>query len=244
MKTRDIVLVCVAACAVAIAGCGRKHTATAMLRVAAEQPRVLPGQAGKTSDEKYTAYKEEQRAFLTSRLVLLVALNNPQVATLPSVQTQLHNGDPVQWLADIVKVKCPGDAEVMSVSCAMRDPHEAVALTNAVVDAYMTEIVDAKQERNKRKLDAMDQLIREHEMRLQEQQAELKRLRAPSSAGNTKAAPSAPDSAKAAELQSQIKSAERVLATIRGEREKMQTDLKQLPSITVMQRAEEPAASK
>ena len=34
----------------------------------------------------------------------------------------------------------------MSVSCTTNDPHEAATLTNAVVDAYMAEIVDAEQE--------------------------------------------------------------------------------------------------
>jgi uncharacterized protein involved in exopolysaccharide biosynthesis len=240
MNMRAIVFVVSAAvCAAALSGCGRKYTATSMLRINAQLVTNPPARG--LSDEEFAAYKEKQRELLTSRLVLLLALRKPEVAKLPSVQTETKDGDPIRWLADVVAVNFPGNAEIMSVSCTTNDPHEAVVLTNAVVDAYTTEIVDADRKRLQRRLDGLEQLAAEGDAQLRNLRAELNRLTAKLSPDKPKGASSKRDSTDVGSSQSEIKNQEHVLHEFRVECEKIREELRALPRITVIQPAEDPS---
>jgi hypothetical protein len=180
---------------------------------------------------------------LTSRPVLMAALRKPEVAKLPSIQNETQSGDAIKWLEGIVKVEFPGKAEIISVSCTTDDPAEAVTLTNAVVDAYMTEIVNAERERRRRRLSELEQMVSDGDLQLRNQKAELDRLTSIPSGRNATAAPSKPDSAKVVELRSEIKIGEQMQHKFSVECQRMRTELRAPPRITVIQRAEEPLAS-
>jgi len=243
MNTKVIVLVVWAlACVAVMSGCGRKYTATSMLRIKAEEPAVLAGPARVNSAKEFETYKEKQRMLLMLRPVLMAALRKPEVAKLPSVQTETQSGDAVKWLEGIVKVEFPGRAEIMAVSCTTNDPHEATVLTNAVVDAYMIEIVNAERTLKRRRLDELETLIGEKEMEVRRKQAELDKLTSIPSVGNAKAPSSRPDSADAARLRPAIKSLQGILKGLGVERDKLQIALKMLPRVTVIEPAEEPSA--
>jgi len=240
MNTKAIVVVVWALfCVAVMSGCGRKYTATSMLRINATMLSNPPARA--FSDEEFETYKEKQRELITSRVILMTALRKPEVAKLPSVQTETQNGDPIRWLAGIVKVEFPGKAEIMSVSCTTDDPHEAATLTNAVVDTYMTEVVNAERERLRRRLNELEQFVSEGDTQLRKKRAALNRLTSTSSAGNPKGASSKPDSGEVVSLRSEIKNQEQVQQKIGVECEKIREELRALPRVVVIQPAEDPS---
>ena len=75
------------------------------------------------------------------------ALRKPEVKDIPIVQYKTQYGDPVDWLTGKLSVSFPGKAEFMMVSLSLEDPKEAKTLVKAVVDSYMTEVVNAENER-------------------------------------------------------------------------------------------------
>ena len=244
MNTRILALVWVVACIVVISGCGRKYTATAVLRIKAEEPAVLAGSARIHAEKEYESYGEKQRELLTSRIILMVALRKPEVGKLPSVHAETQNGDSIRWLAGIIKVKFPGRAEVMSVSCTTNDPHEAATLTNAVVDAYMAEIVDAEQERLRQSFNGLERCASEVNARVGKMRAELDRLTSIPGAGNAKGASSKSEPANVVSLRSDIKNVERVSHEYSMECERIKKKLRALPRVSVILRRRRARASR
>jgi uncharacterized protein involved in exopolysaccharide biosynthesis len=236
-----VFVVCVALCAVAISGCGRKkYTATSQLCIAVEEPTVLGRPVQTRSAEEFDVYKQAQRENLTSNRVLMAALRKPEVAGLASVQAETQNGDPVEWLKGIINVELPGRSEIMSVSCTMSDPREAATLTNAVVDAYMIEVVSAQQDGRKRRVSELEHIVSEKEMELRRKHAALKQLTSIRPADDTKAAAAKPEPVDVVILQAEITSLERVLQEVRVEHERERINLHAPPRIFVIEPAEEP----
>lgn len=125
-----------------------KYVATAYLRIATSEPRLVSGGAALGSSQEFEVYKRTQKELVLGRFVLQAALRNAQVASIRQVQEHL---DPAAWLGRELKVDFPGGAEIMSISLAGDSPSEAASLVNAVMDSYLHEVVEveAQQERNK-----------------------------------------------------------------------------------------------
>ena len=65
----------------------------------------------------------------------------------------------------------------MKVSlCTANDSEDAVVLLNAVVDAYMSEIVNAEQERKRRCFDELEKICGEKEQQIRSKREQLKQL--------------------------------------------------------------------
>jgi hypothetical protein len=179
MRTSKMTVVLAAACMAMAAGCsengfGGKYTATSILRINPQEPGILGGAASRLSERDYEIYRNTQRQLLTSRFVLLAALRKPEIAKLPAVQAE--QGDLVRWLEKIVKVEFPADAELMSVSVARSDPEEAAALNRAVVDAYLTEVVNAERDQKRQRLGELDRAYTEKEAEVCAKREDLKKL--------------------------------------------------------------------
>ncbi|MGQ9505322.1 MAG: polysaccharide biosynthesis tyrosine autokinase [Thermogutta sp.] len=149
-----------------------RYTATAMIRIASSTQTVLfpTNDRGGTS---FDIYKATQLEYLRSRFVLVAALRQPEVARLPSIQEQL---DPVQWVSENLSVRFPGNSEFMNVSFSSRRPAETAVLVNAIVDAYMREVVDTEQRERRERLSELDQLYAEKESELRKLENDLKTL--------------------------------------------------------------------
>jgi hypothetical protein len=74
--------------------------------------------------------------------VLRAAAKNPKIADLPPVK---EHKNIEQWLRNRLRIEFPDDAEVMKVCIEGADAKDGVMLVNAVVEAYMSEIVEAEQ---------------------------------------------------------------------------------------------------
>ena len=117
-----------------------------------------------------------QQQLVPSRFVLLAALRKPEVAKLPVIQYEEKNGDPVEWLMGRISVGFPGRAEIMEVSLTREDPKEAAALVQAVVDAYMKEVVNAEQDLKRNRLSELDRAYVEKETEVRSKREDLKKL--------------------------------------------------------------------
>jgi hypothetical protein len=184
MKARNMAVVWAAACMIPSVGFagdggdgpGGAYTATSSLRVSWEAPYIMFPSAHRDSEKEYETYKKTQEQLLKSRFVLLAALRKAEVAKLPDVQVVQNVGDVVRWLENLVKVGFPGDAEIMTVSVTTGDPHESATLARAVVDAYLTEVVNAERDRKRQRLSELDRAYVEKETDVRAKREDLKKL--------------------------------------------------------------------
>ncbi|HIQ20059.1 MAG TPA: hypothetical protein EYH34_02310, partial [Planctomycetes bacterium] len=160
------------------------YTATALLRVAAHQEKLVFPTVDHAAQSSFDVYKNTQQQLLRSRFTLTAALRDPAVARLPLVQNEL---DPVGWLMRELEINFPGEAEIMQVSLTLSDPAQAATLVNAVVQAFMREVVNVERDRRVERLNELDQLCAEKETEVRSKRAALRQLAEQLGAGYTEA---------------------------------------------------------
>ena len=152
-----------------------RYTAESILRVAMQEQPIMGG-AVPWDGERYQIYRNTQKQLLLTRLVLRAALRKPDVAKLPSVQQAVKAGDAPSWLKQRLNVDFPGNSELMEVCLTSDDPKEAVILVNAVVDAYLTEIVNADKIAVQQRLSELDRAYTIKETEIRDKMTDLKQL--------------------------------------------------------------------
>ncbi|MEN6451575.1 MAG: AAA family ATPase [Thermoguttaceae bacterium] len=131
---------------------GTKYTSVALLQVSLAEAHMFQGAASldpyALDPVRFEIYKNTQEQRLLSRPVLNNALHKPEVGQIAVLKEQ---ADPIDWLMHHISVDFPQRAEVMSVSVSRSDPDEALILVRAVIDSYMSEVVNVERElKNKR----------------------------------------------------------------------------------------------
>lgn len=158
-------------------GVGAKYVASSYLRVAMQEKSIAFVEGGQgVNKESFEIYKSTQQQLVLSRFVLMAALRKPEVVKLASIQDEQENGDPVSWLAKRMSVSYPGKAEFMEVSLAREDANECTTLVRAVVDAYMTEVVNAERDQKRQRLSELDRAYVEKETEIRSKREDLKKL--------------------------------------------------------------------
>lgn len=153
-------------------GVGTRYTASAFLRVPMRETSILPNsEAGVSDRDRFEIFKNTQQAYLQNRFVLNAAVR--QLKELPVIQEQ---ADPVTWLGQHLTVSFPQRAEVMEVDATRPEAKEAAMLVNAVVDAYLDEVVNAEHNVKKQRLDELDKAFATQEKNIRERRIELKQL--------------------------------------------------------------------
>ena len=147
------------------------YTAASLLRVASTQQPILFATADRSI--AFDVYKGTQMQYLKSRFVLIAALRKPEILKLTTVKQEI---DPVAWLAERLSVSFPGEAEIMRVGLTSKDPKEVAALVNAVVQAYMDEVVDVEGSQRRQRLSDLDRIYTDKETELRKQRTDLKQL--------------------------------------------------------------------
>lgn len=168
-----------------------KPTASAYLRIAAHEPRLVfetaEAQPERFTRDAFDIYKNTQAQLLKSPVVLTRALRagNRVTLTVGTEQKQIEvaklqavrrEDDPVRWLQNALQVSFPGDGEIMKVSLTGDDPQEAAALVNAVVDAYVVEVIDAERNRRNQRLSELDKVYVDKEEEVRRKATELRQL--------------------------------------------------------------------
>lgn len=165
------------------------YTASALLRVRSQQGQLVFSTVEQSRQSDFDVYKKTQQQLLPSRFVLTAALRlsdqelvddvsketGKPVAGLPIIQ-QWRELDEVMCLAREIRVEFPGDAEIMRVSLALQDPHASKALVNAVVQAYMTEVVDTELQQRRSRLEELNGLYQDKDEEWRRKKTELRAL--------------------------------------------------------------------
>lgn len=148
-----------------------KYTAQAMLHVAAEQPRILVKTA--ESQSEYSSYQRTQLAMLRSRLVLGTALKRPEIAQSPTIKQQV---EPVEWLDKQLKIDFAESSEILRISLSGIDPVEPAKLVNAVVQAYLDEVVNVEVSQRRERADMLKEVWNRYQENLRSKRDEVRRL--------------------------------------------------------------------
>ncbi len=152
---------------------GSKYTATALLKVAMVEKQIVAQQTGGTDQASFDIYKATQSQALQNRFVIISALRKTEVARLPSVRER-EGSDPVGWLLSQLSVGFPGRAEWMEVSVTRPDAKEAKTLVTAVVESYMTDVVNAELFQKMQKLSQLDDAYTDTEKKIREKRELIK----------------------------------------------------------------------
>jgi len=185
MKTTSrIVLIVVLACLTAFAAhsylaesTDKKNTAVASLLVAWQEPHILPRQNANDSGlAEFECFRATQMQLIKSRDVVMAALRNPKLKSLPTVLHEDMRHNAVGWLTDAIHVRCPDErAGLLTVSITGNNPEEAAALVNAVVEAYKDEVVNRDRKLRRERLDTLQKISGEKEAEVRSRRETLKR---------------------------------------------------------------------
>jgi polysaccharide biosynthesis transport protein len=158
-------------------GMGERYTAYSVLHISMQENQIFSSSGTPLVDrDRFEIYKNSQMTQLLQRMVLMAALNKPEVKNIPIVQYKTLYSDPAEWLAGKISVSFPQKAEVMMVSLSLEDPEEAKSLVNAVVDSYMSEVVNAENERKRKRYDELERICGDKETQIRAKREELKSL--------------------------------------------------------------------
>ncbi len=157
-------------------GIGAKYTAESFLRVSMQEPGLLSTSERILTDrDHFEIYKNTQQLLVTYRFVLIAALRKSEVSRLPIIREQ-EGVDPIGWLQNRISVGFPGRAELMSVSMTRHNREEATTLVRAVVEAYLTEVVNAERDKKRERISGLDRAFTEKETEARMKREDLKKL--------------------------------------------------------------------
>ena len=160
------------------------YTPFAFIRVAlSEESIVFPKDRMNIND--YEVFKNTQLGLIKSPYVFMAALRKKAIANLSIVRQE---NDPMSWLQEELKAGYVNESEIMRVAITSKNPVEATELVNAIVDAYIDEVVN-KQERERRAMSAqLTQIFNSKENEVRSKRASLINLAEKLSASNSEAA--------------------------------------------------------
>ena len=150
-----------------------QFNAVSSLHIASNQEAIL-FYSPERATTAFEIYKNTQQQYLKSRFVLNAALRNkPEIAS-----ASIFRGAPdeVDWLGRNLSVEYPGNSELMNVSLQGENAEEASALVNAVVNAYMTEVVSKEQGLRAERLSQLDRLYADTENEWRSKRSQMKVL--------------------------------------------------------------------
>ena len=155
-----------------------KYTASAFILLEMQERSVLSTPPTAFDRERFEIFKSTQKEKLVSRFDLLAALRKPGVAKLPEVQQAQRAGDVVEWLKNRLSISFPGSAEIMEVSFRGYDPKAAATLVNAVVESYLSDVIDAENEQKRQRFNKLESACAAKDLEIRNVRQELRSLAA------------------------------------------------------------------
>ena len=153
-----------------------KYTAVAMIQIAATEQREFPRLCGPDRARAVLRFTRARSKCAHQRTGAGRRVRKADVAKLEVIQREQREGDPVTWLAKTLRVDCPPNTEILRVSLTTEDAEEAAALVNAVVDAYMNEVVLKEKSERIDRLNELERLYTEKETEMRSKRTALRRL--------------------------------------------------------------------
>jgi succinoglycan biosynthesis transport protein ExoP len=146
--------------------------AVSLVRVRRTEPELL--QKRKSTDQEYVTYKQTQATLVTSPFVLNAALRKPGIEQLRMISREAPNQLP--WLAGELSVSYPGDSEIMRVGLRGDRKDDATQIVQAVVEAYMSEIVLSEKSDKSRRRDTLQAQQRTNDALIKEKLDQINTL--------------------------------------------------------------------
>ncbi|NLE38772.1 MAG: AAA family ATPase [Pirellulaceae bacterium] len=146
----------------------KKYTATAIIEVARDKDVIVFAEKAYNTPQEYEVFQNTQLQYVTTPAVLTAALRDQEVNSLPIVQRE--KADQIKWLKDELSVSFPRGAQIMEVSLSDVDPEQVTKVVEAVVDAYMTEIVERDRRLNDQKLADLQRVLNSRDAEIRNQQ--------------------------------------------------------------------------
>ncbi|MBN2291385.1 MAG: AAA family ATPase [Pirellulales bacterium] len=160
------------------------YTPFAFIRVSMSPESIVYAQ-DHINIHDYEVFKNTQLGLIKSPYVFMAALRKKKIANLSIVKAE---NDALAWLQDEVRAGYINESEIMRVSLTSKKPKEATELVNAIVDAYIEEVVN-KQERERRAMGAqLTQIYNSKENEVRSKRASLINLADKLDAANSESA--------------------------------------------------------
>lgn len=174
-----------------------QYTATALLRIAAQEPTLLGG-AGGSVGQNFDLYKNTQSQLLKTDFVLMAALRKlsqlkndggqaERETAAAALALAAEQPDQVRWLSEEIRTDIPGGGELLRVRMSGDNPKAVAGLVNAVVDAYMSEVVTREQSERRTRLDELDRAFNAKDVEVRAAQKTLNDLAAQLGTGDSNA---------------------------------------------------------
>ena len=156
----------------------KKHyTAEAILKLEPSQPSFTgiskADQAAQVMNE-FEIFRDTQQQLIKSRFVIGAALRDANLKNRPCIAEQDAKHNAVAWLTEEIHADFQSkNAGIMRVSATELDPHDAAAIVNAVVNAYLNEVVGVDQQVAAERLRDLTAIAAEKEQEVRKRREEL-----------------------------------------------------------------------
>ncbi|MGO9114476.1 MAG: polysaccharide biosynthesis tyrosine autokinase [Thermoguttaceae bacterium] len=156
-----------------------KYQAEATLALALSNPTVLGKPTADQTQQvqnEFEFFRDTQRSLVKNRYVIMAALRDSKLKKLECIQQEDDRHNAIAWLTNEIRVDFPEkNAGIMVVSATEPDPKDAATIVNAVVNAYLVEVVDKDQEKRRYRLDELMKISAEKENDVRSKREQLKR---------------------------------------------------------------------
>ncbi len=134
-----------------------KYESVSTLEIRAENPSVWVHPEGGVD---FATYKFDAMSALKSDIVIAKVLDDKTVQNLPVIRE--HGLDAGAWLADNIVADNPLGSEYVRVSLRYEDPHGLPDIVNALVNAYMDEVVNKERTEKLARRDSLDKKLQQY----------------------------------------------------------------------------------
>ena len=133
--------------------------------------RTRPGNSNLSADQSYAQefeiYRSTQVALLKSTFVLKSALSKQEVAGLRTIVER--RSQELAWLKERLEVDPVDDSEILRVTLrGIENPNDAVAILDAVIEAYTKEAIYRVVSRNADTIESLNQQLKKLTRELEE----------------------------------------------------------------------------
>jgi polysaccharide biosynthesis transport protein len=151
-----------------------KYSAAAYLRVdSSDRPLIFQTADEGGNPNNFQLYCSTQQQLMKTPFVLNTALRNEGLSSLTEL---VEAPSAMEWLQKSIKVEFPEKGEIMRVSVETQSGDSCVKIINAVVEAYMDEVVLNERTDRSKRLDSLQKVYAEAEQNVRTKRSELRSL--------------------------------------------------------------------
>ena len=149
-----------------------KYTSRSLIRVMMRPPKVIfDTQSDVYAD--YRTFQITQTQLIKSRFVLEPALSDPSVAGLSILKAHV---DPAEWLEKQIEVTLPSGSEILTVGLTSSNPDEIKPIVDAVVKAYLKNVVEADHLSRSKRLEQLQMMWNKKQEELKSKRKSIRKL--------------------------------------------------------------------